>query len=134
MKITVIGTGYVGLVAGTCLADMGNTVICVDNDSQKIQDLTNGVISIYEPGLEELTKNNVSENRLSFTDNISDAIQESEVCFIAVGTPPLKDGSANLEYIYQAVDSIAESMTDYKLIINKFQSCLYLTCLSLWLS
>lgn len=119
MKITVIGTGYVGLVAGTCLADMGNTVICVDNDSQKIQDLTNGVISIYEPGLEELIKTNVSENRLSFTDNISDAIQESEVCFIAVGTPPLKDGSANLEYIYQAVDSIAESMTDYKLIINK---------------
>lgn len=119
MKITVIGTGYVGLVAGTCLADMGNTVICVDKDSQKIQDLTNGVISIYEPGLEELIKNNVSENRLSFTDNISDAIQESEVCFIAVGTPPLKDGSANLEYIYQAVDSIAESMTDYKLIINK---------------
>lgn len=119
MKITVIGTGYVGLVAGTCLADMGNTVICVDNDSQKIQDLTNGVISIYEPGLEELIKTNVSENRLSFTDNISDAIQKSEVCFIAVGTPPLKDGSANLEYIYQAVDSIAESMTDYKLIINK---------------
>lgn len=119
MKITVIGTGYVGLVAGTCLADMGNTVICVDKDSQKIQDLTNGVISIYEPGLEELIKNNVSENRLSFTENISDAIQESEVCFIAVGTPPLKDGSANLEYIYQAVDSIAESMTDYKLIINK---------------
>lgn len=119
MKITVIGTGYVGLVAGTCLADMGNTVICVDNDSQKIQDLTNGVISIYEPGLEELIKTNVSENRLSFTDNISDAIQKSEVCFIAVGTPPLKDGSANLEDIYQAVDSIAESMTDYKLIINK---------------
>ena len=119
MHITVIGTGYVGLVAGACLADMGNDVICVDNDSKKLEKLHNGIIPIYEPGLEELVKSNVHENRLSFTNDIDNAVKNSEVCFIAVGTPQGEDGSADLHYVYTVAESIAKAMNEYKVIVDK---------------
>lgn len=119
MQITVIGTGYVGLVAGACLADMGNDVICVDNNKEKLQKLENGIIPIYEPGLEELVKSNVSENRLRFTSNIDIAVKESEVCFIAVGTPQGEDGSADLQYVLGVAKEIAKAMNGYKVIVDK---------------
>lgn len=119
MKITVIGTGYVGLVAGACLADMGNNVICVDNNKEKLQKLENGIIPIYEPGLEELVKSNVSENRLRFTSNIDNAVKESEVCFIAVGTPQGEDGSADLQYVLGVAKEIGKAMNGYKVIVDK---------------
>lgn len=119
MKICVIGTGYVGLVAGACLADMGNDVICVDNNKDKIEKLQNSIVPIYEPGLEELIKVNKSENRLHFTTDITSAVQKSEVCFIAVGTPQGEDGSADLQYVFQVAESIAKSMNGYKVIVDK---------------
>lgn len=119
MRICVIGTGYVGLVAGACLADMGNDVICVDNNADKIEKLQNAIIPIYEPGLEELIKVNTSENRLHFTVDIASAVQKSEVCFIAVGTPQGEDGSADLQYVFQVAESIAKSMNGYKVIVDK---------------
>ena len=119
MKITVIGTGYVGLVAGACLADMGNNVICVDNNEDKLKKLENGIIPIYEPGLEELVKSNVSENRLRFTSNIDIAVKKSEVCFIAVGTPQGEDGSADLQYVLGVAKEIAKAMNGYKVIVDK---------------
>ncbi len=119
MKICVIGTGYVGLVAGACLADMGNDVICVDNNKDKIEKLQNAIVPIYEPGLEELIKVNTSENRLHFTTDITSAVQKSEVCFIAVGTPQGEDGSADLQYVFQVAESIAKSMNGYKVIVDK---------------
>lgn len=119
MQIAVIGTGYVGLVAGACLADMGNNVICVDNNKEKLQKLENGIIPIYEPGLEELVKSNVLENRLSFTTNIDTAVKKSEVCFIAVGTPQGEDGSADLQYVLNVAESIAKAMNGYKVIVDK---------------
>lgn len=119
MNITVIGTGYVGLVAGACLADMGNEVICVDNDSKKLEKLYNGIIPIYEPGLEELVKSNVLENRLSFSADLDSAVKNSEVCFIAVGTPQGEDGSADLQYVFSVAKSIAKAMNGYKVIVDK---------------
>ncbi len=119
MNITVIGTGYVGLVAGTCLADMGNNVICVDNNSEKIHLLQNGIVPIYEPGLEELINSNAKENRLTFSTNTDKAIKQSEVCFIAVGTPQDNDGSVNLDAFMEAAKDIAKSMNGYKVIVNK---------------
>ena len=119
MNITVIGTGYVGLVAGACLADMGNEVICVDNDSKKLEKLYNGIIPIYEPGLEELVKSNVLENRLSFSADLDSAVKNSEVCFIAVGTPQGEDGSADLQYVFAVAKSIANAMNGYKVIVDK---------------
>ena len=119
MKITVIGTGYVGLVAGACLADMGNNVICVDNNEDKLKKLENGIIPIYEPGLEELVKSNVAENRLNFTSNIDMAVKKSEVCFIAVGTPQDEDGSADLHYVLGVAEEIAKAMNGYKVIVDK---------------
>lgn len=119
MKITVIGTGYVGLVAGACLADMGNNIICVDNNEDKLKKLENGIIPIYEPGLEELVKSNVSENRLRFTSNIDIAVKKSEVCFIAVGTPQGEDGSADLQYVLGVAKEIAKAMNGYKVIVDK---------------
>ena len=119
MKITVIGTGYVGLVAGACLADMGNEVICVDNDTNKINQLKNGVIPIYEPGLEELVKANSKEGRLSFSSDLDNAVKISQVCFIAVGTPQGEDGSADLKYVFGVAKSIAKAMNEYKVIVNK---------------
>src|SRR5574344_991411 len=119
MKICVIGTGYVGLVVGTCLAEMGNNVICVDNDKDKLKRLKNGIIPIYEPGLEELIKVNVSESRLIFTEDIDYAVKESLVCFIAVGTPQDNEGSADLTAVFEVAKEIASSMNEYKVIIDK---------------
>lgn len=119
MKICVIGTGYVGLVAGTCLADMGNEVICVDNNEEKISKLRNAIIPIYEPGLEDLIKSNTLENRLSFSTDLDSAVKASDVCFIAVGTPMKDDGTCNLEFVFEVAKSIAKSMNGYKVIVNK---------------
>ncbi len=119
MHIAVVGTGYVGLVTGTCFAEFGNDVICVDNDETKIQKLNKGVIPIYEPGLDVLVAKNVKENRLSFTSDIKNAIEKSLVIFIAVGTPPRPDGSANLSYIESVAKEIAKYQNGYKVVVNK---------------
>jgi len=119
MRICVVGTGYVGLVAGACLAEMGNDVLCVDNNEQKIKALLKGNIPIYEPGLEELIEANVRENRLNFTTNLSEAVNNSLICFIAVGTPQGDDGSCDLSYVFGVAEEIAKSMTEYKVIVNK---------------
>lgn len=119
MKVCVVGTGYVGLVAGTCLAEMGNDVICVDNNLEKLSQLEKGIVPIYEPGLEELIKVNVSEGRLNFTSNLKEAVQKSLVCFIAVGTPQGEDGQADLKYVFEVAKSIGQSINDYKVIVDK---------------
>lgn len=119
MKICIIGTGYVGLVAGTCLAEMGNSVICVDNDTKKLAQLEQGIIPIYEPGLEELIKSNVAQGRLSFSSDLNNAVKNSLICFIAVGTPQRNDGSADLSAVFSVAENIAKSMNDYKIIVNK---------------
>lgn len=119
MKICVIGTGYVGLVAGTCLAEMGNDVICVDNNEAKVAELRKGIVPIYEPGLEELIQANTREGRLVFTTDLDYAVKNSLICFIAVGTPQGDDGSCDLTYVYNVAESIAKSMNGYKVIVNK---------------
>lgn len=119
MNITVVGTGYVGLVAGTCFADMGNTVFCVDNNIQKLESLKNGVIPIYEPGLEELVLNNIKEKRLNFTNDLDIAVKNSDICFIAVGTPQTENGNADLTGVFEVAKKIAQSMNGYKIIVNK---------------
>ena len=119
MNICVIGTGYVGLVVGTCLSEMGNSVICVDSDVSKLQLLKKGIIPIYEPGLEELILSNVKEKRLSFSSDTDYAVKTSDICFIAVGTPQDEDGSADLKYVYQVADEIGKAMNGYKVIVDK---------------
>jgi UDPglucose 6-dehydrogenase len=119
MNIAMIGTGYVGLVSGTCFADMGNKVVCVDNDDRKISMLLNNEIPIYEPGLKELVEKNTREGRLSFTKDLSEAVKSSQVIFIAVGTPPGEDGSADLQYVLTAAADIARHMQEHKIIVNK---------------
>ena len=119
MKISIIGTGYVGLTAGCCLADMGNYVICVDNDTEKIEKLKNYEIPIYEPQLEELLKSNFKEGRLKFTNDLESAVKETDVCFIAVGTPQDKDGSCDLRNVFDVAKSIAKAMNGYKVIVDK---------------
>ena len=119
MKVCVIGTGYVGLVAGTCLAEMGNQVICVDNNKEKLELLKKGIVPIFEPGLEELIKSNVSEGRLSFTDDLKFAVENSLVCFIAVGTPQGEDGAADLHYVFEVAENIGKSLNGYKVIVDK---------------
>lgn len=119
MKICVIGTGYVGLVVGTCLAEMGNNVICVDNDLRKLAKLEEGIVPIYEPGLEELMKANIAEGRLSFTSDLAMAVQKSLVCFIAVGTPQSEDGSADLHYVEGVAEEIGKAINNYKVIVDK---------------
>ncbi|MBI4879255.1 MAG: UDP-glucose/GDP-mannose dehydrogenase family protein [Planctomycetes bacterium] len=119
MRIAVVGTGYVGLVAGTCFAESGNTVICVDVDEEKISKLKAGQIPIYEPGLEEMVKKNVEEERLSFTTDIDAAVRESLIIFIAVGTPPEESGSADLQHVLEAASAIGKAMNGYKIIVDK---------------
>ena len=119
MKLCVIGTGYVGLVAGTCFASMGNDVICVDKDTEKLKKLEKGIIPIFEPGLDSLILENVRENRLKFTDDLDFAVKHSKVCFIAVGTPQKEDGSADLSAVFEVAEQIAASMNEYKVIVNK---------------
>lgn len=118
-KIAVIGVGYVGLVTGTCLAESGHKVIGVDIDEKKIKNLKKGIIPIYEKDLKELVRKNYKEERLDFTTDIAKAVKESEVIFIAVGTPPLPDGSVNLEYVKKVAESIGENINGYKVIVNK---------------
>jgi UDPglucose 6-dehydrogenase len=119
MNIAVIGTGYVGLVTGCCLAQLGMNVICMDIDEEKIEKLRNGIVPIYEPGLEEIIKENLSSERLIFTTSMEEAVTHAIVIFIAVGTPPQEDDSADLQYVYRAAQNIAEQMEDYKVIVNK---------------
>jgi len=119
MKITVVGTGYVGLVTGTCLAETGNHVCCVDIDERKVNKLKNGQITIYEPGLEKLFERNLKEERLSFTTSLEEGLQEAEIVFLALPTPPGEDGSADLKYVLGVADDIGKLLTDYKIIIDK---------------
>ena len=119
MKLCVVGTGYVGLVAGTCFAESGNDVACVDIDQRKIADLRNGKIPIYEPGLEELIRRNAADGRLRFTTDLAGAVKEAMVCFIAVGTPQDEDGSANLSMVLQAGADIAKAMPGYRIVVLK---------------
>lgn len=119
MKTAVVGTGYVGLVTGSCLSDVGMDVTCVDVDAEKIANLENGVLPIYEPGLEAIVERNTSSGRLKFTTKLADAVQGAEAAFIAVGTPPGEDGSADLRYVLGVAKEIGESMTDYLVIITK---------------
>ena len=119
MKISVIGTGYVGLVSGTCLADVGNDVLCLDLDANKIRILEEGGIPIFEPGLEAMVKRNVAAGRLRFTTDVAAAVEHGVLQFIAVGTPPDEDGSADLQYVVAAARNIGRHMTDYKVVVDK---------------
>lgn len=119
MKICMVGTGYVGLVSGACFAEMGHDVICVDIDDRKIKALKDGLIPIYEPGLEEIVKQNVEAGRLSFTTSIDEGIQQSLFVFIAVGTPPDEDGSADLKHVLAVARQVGQKMNDYKIVVNK---------------
>ncbi|MGJ4789038.1 UDP-glucose dehydrogenase family protein [Leptospira koniambonensis] len=119
MKVCVIGSGYVGLVAGACFAEYGNHVICVDKDSKKIEDLKKGIIPIYEPGLSELVLNNHKENRLGFSTSIQEGVEGSEIIFIAVGTPTSDDGSADLSAVFAVAEQIGKSLNGYKVIVDK---------------
>jgi len=119
MKIAVVGTGYVGLVTGTCFAETGNDVTCVDIDKIKVEKLSSGQITIYEPGLEKLFLRNVKEERLRFTTSLYDGIKDAEIVFLALPTPPGEDGSADLKYILGVAKDLGELMTDYKVIVDK---------------
>lgn len=119
MNIAVIGTGYVGLVTGSVFADMGNDVICVDKDETKVRSLGEGRIPFYEPGLEEIVKRNLDDQRLSFTSNVAEAVKKADVIFIAVGTPPKSDGETDLSQVEDAARSIGLAMDRYKVIVNK---------------
>ena len=120
MKICMIGSGYVGLVSGVCFSDLGNEVICVDKDDNKIRKLKNGIIPIYEPGLDELVKKNYKAKRLSFTSNLSEAVTKSNIIFICVGTPTKKNSNAaDLKQIYDAAKAIRRNIKSPKIIINK---------------
>jgi UDPglucose 6-dehydrogenase len=119
MKLSIIGSGYVGLVSGTCFAEVGHQVICVDNNKEKVKQLRAGKIPIYEPGLEELIKRNVANGRLQFTDSIQEGVDNSEVVFIAVPTPPQSDGNVDLTYIEQVAREIASVLKEYRVIVDK---------------
>ena len=120
MKITIIGTGYVGLVSGTCFAEFGVNVTCVDKDIDKINNLKKGIIPIFEPGLGELVKKNINSKRLFFETNLKKSITDSDAIFIAVGTPSRKaDGHADLSYVYMVAEEIAECLDQYSVIVNK---------------
>ncbi len=120
MKICIIGSGYVGLVSGTCFSELGNKVICLDNNKQKIENLKKGIIPIYEPGLEELIIRNVKQKRLSFSTDVNNSIRNSDIIFICVGTPTSKNSNkANLKYVYKVVTYIKKNLNKYKIIVTK---------------
>ena len=119
MRIAVVGTGYVGLVAGACFAESGNDVVCVDNNHAKVRLLRRGKVPIYEPGLEELVRRNRAEGRLTFTTTLAKAVRDSAVVFIAVGTPQDEDGSADLKHVLEVAREIARAMNGYKVIVDK---------------
>src|SRR3954454_13989861 len=119
MKLTIIGTGYVGLVTGTCFAEVGHQVICVDKDAQKVKTLQSGNMPIYEPGLQELVLKNVKNGRLSFTASTPEGVEKSDVIYIAVPTPPLPDGSVDLSFMEGVSREIAQTMTSYKIVVDK---------------
>ena len=119
MKLYVVGAGYVGLVAGTCFADVGNDVICVDVNQEKIDALKQGQLPIYEPGLEEMVKRNIASDRLTFTTELSEAVENSLIIFLTVDTPPAPDGSADLRNLLAAAEQIAKAMNGYKIIVAK---------------
>lgn len=119
MNITIVGTGYVGLVTGTTLAELGNSVYCVDIDEKKVENMKKGIVPIYEPNLEEMFLRNIQADRLFFTTNLKEALDKSEVIYLALPTPPGEDGSADLSYVLKVANDIGEMMTDYKVIVNK---------------
>jgi len=119
MKIAVVGTGYVGLVTGTCFAETGNTVTCIDIDQEKIKKLQNGQITIYEPGLEQLFERNTKQGRLTFTTNLSEGIKEAKMIFLALPTPPGEDGSADLKYVLKVAEDLGPLLTEYTVIVDK---------------
>src|SRR5688572_15294897 len=119
MKIAVVGTGYVGLVTGTCFAETGNTVTCVDIDKEKVEKLKEGVITIYEPGLEQLFERNIKQNRLFFTTNLEDGIKDAKLILLALPTPPGEDGSADLKYILNVSEKLGPLLKDYVVIVDK---------------
>ena len=119
MKITIVGSGYVGLVTGACFSEVGIDVVCVDIDQNKIDNLKKGIVPIYEPGLDDMITRNMSKGRLKFTTNIAEAVKESEVVFISVGTPPDEDGSADLKYVIAVARDCGKHMTDYTLVVTK---------------
>ncbi|BDY12030.1 UDP-glucose dehydrogenase family protein [Hydrogenimonas cancrithermarum] len=119
MKLSMVGTGYVGLVTGTCFAEMGNSVICVDIDENKIENLKNGIIPIYEPGLEAMVKENHAKGTLTFTTDIKEALEATDVIFIAVGTPQGEDGSADLQYVLKVAEEIGKHMTHEMIVVDK---------------
>lgn len=119
MKVTIVGSGYVGLVTGACFSEVGINVVCVDIDSKKIDNLNNGIIPIYEPGLEDMISRNMKKGRLAFTTNIAEALVDSEVLFISVGTPPDEDGSADLKYVLAVARDCGKHINDYLLVVTK---------------
>ena len=119
MKVAIVGTGYVGLVTGTCFAEVGMDVTCIDIDQNKIDNLHKGILPIYEPGLDEMVNRNVQKKRLHFSTNLKDSIQGAEVVFIAVGTPPDEDGSADLKYVLAVASSIGEHMQQPLVVVTK---------------
>jgi UDPglucose 6-dehydrogenase len=119
MKVAVVGTGYVGLVTGTCFAEMGNSVTCVDIDEKKIKLMKSGSVPIYEPGLEELFQKNIRDGRLSFTTSLDEGIKEAEVIFLALPTPPAEDGSADLKYILGVALDLGKKLDHYAVVVNK---------------
>ena len=119
MKITIVGTGYVGLISGACFSEMGNTVTCVDIDAAKIAQLNKGVLPIYEPGLESIVVNNGEKGNLSFTTSLEDALRDCEIVFIAVGTPMGEDGSADLSYVLAVAKEIGQTITKPIVVVDK---------------
>lgn len=119
MNIAIVGTGYVGLVTGTTLAELGNTVYCVDIDETKVENMKKGIVPIYEPGLEEIFLRNIQANRLFFTTQLKEALDKCDVIYLALPTPPGEDGSADLSYVLKVSENIGELMTSYKVIVNK---------------
>src|SRR5262245_2696424 len=119
MNIAVIGTGYVGLVTGACFSELGVNVTCIDKDESKIESLRRGIMPIYEPGLEELVEKNVKQRRLTFTTDLKEAVEQSLVVFIAVGTPSDEKGNADLTFVKEVAASVGRSLNEYKVIVTK---------------